>query len=668
MWARGRFDFLWSDLAFGLLRCAWPGDGDGVARRVERLWSPADDAIACYSVRSAFDLLLRSLALPPGSEVLFSALNVRGMVRVVERLGLIPIPVDLDLDHLAPRLDRLEKAITAKSRVLVVAHLFGGRIDLDPILKVAKGRGLFVVEDCAQAFEGLGDTGDPRADASLFSFGPLKTATALGGGLARVTDPALRERMRRALAGYPVQTRGSYLRRLLRFSGLKTLTYRAPSAALFRLTRLTRADLDRNLELAARKLTREKNRANPREPSHKLQHRPSAPMLAVLERRLRSAPERAIEARRVAGRRLLDGLDGAGVCPGVRNPRHSFWLFPVLAKDRDGLVSALRSNGFDAAPVVSLRAVPAPADRPDLDPRTARELLAEVVFVPCYAAIGGRALDRQAALLRGAFGALEPVPPRASDGLGRRLAKVRRRWIKSIGKRLIRGLADFQGRQSLVGNPPFFDAATFPAVVELERGWREIRAEIDVVMQDFERLPALAELSPDQKRVAPDARWRTFFFYGFKFPAERNLARCPETARRLATFPGLEIAWLSILAPRSHIPSHAGITKGMINCLLGVRVPGPPGASRIRVGDQVRAFAEGQALVIDDTINHEVWNDAAEPRVVLLVSFRRPMRRAGRLLNTVFLALFRQTGYVREAVARFHDWESRFYSDEGRSG
>ena len=110
MWARGRCDISWRDLGFGLLRCAWPGDRSRLERRLEQLWSPAGDALACYSVRSAFELLLRGLELPAGSEVLFSALNVRGMLRVVEKLGLAPVPVDLDLEHLAPRLDCLERA------------------------------------------------------------------------------------------------------------------------------------------------------------------------------------------------------------------------------------------------------------------------------------------------------------------------------------------------------------------------------------------------------------------------------------------------------------------------------------------------------------------------------------------------------------------------------
>ncbi len=400
MWARGRFDVGWSDLAFGALHCAWPGDRDRAQHRVERLWSPDGDALACDSVRSGFDLLLRGLDLPAGSEVLFSALNVKGMIRVAERRGLLPIPVDLDLDRLAPRPDALARAISPRSRLLVVAHLFGARIDLDPVLKVARRHGLFVVEDCAQAFERVGDTGHPDANVSLFSFGPLKTATALGGALVRVSDPALLERMRRIQAHYPSRTRRSYLLRIARFAALKSLTWRWSTAALMRLPWFSRGNLDRQLEDAVRRLTRDKDPSKPGTRRQALELRPAAPMLALLARRLRGSPERTVEARSRAGRRLLQEIGGALACPGVQNPRHGFWLFPVLVKQPARVMAALRAEGFDAAPVTSLRAVGAPADRPHLEPLVARELLSHAVILPCYPAMGSLALAQQAAALR----------------------------------------------------------------------------------------------------------------------------------------------------------------------------------------------------------------------------------------------------------------------------
>ena len=67
--------------------------------------------------------------LQPGDEVIFSALNVKAMVRIVREAGLVPVPVDLDLAHMGPGLDKLKAAMTARSRVFIAAHLFGCRLD-----------------------------------------------------------------------------------------------------------------------------------------------------------------------------------------------------------------------------------------------------------------------------------------------------------------------------------------------------------------------------------------------------------------------------------------------------------------------------------------------------------------------------------------------------------
>ena len=67
------------------------------------------------SRRSGFDLLIQALDLKPGDEVIFSALNVKGMVRIVRDAGLVPVPVDLDLAHMGPRLEKLKAAITPRS-------------------------------------------------------------------------------------------------------------------------------------------------------------------------------------------------------------------------------------------------------------------------------------------------------------------------------------------------------------------------------------------------------------------------------------------------------------------------------------------------------------------------------------------------------------------------
>ena len=154
MWVRTQLKIDWSDLLSGLAASFTATERPREIRRAEAYFSDSGDTLAAYSVRSGFDLLLQALNLEPGDEVIFSALNVRGMVRIVRDAGLVPVPVDLDLAHMGPSVERLKAAITKRSRVFVAAHLFGTRLDLDPMFELAKARGLVTVEDCAQAFNG----------------------------------------------------------------------------------------------------------------------------------------------------------------------------------------------------------------------------------------------------------------------------------------------------------------------------------------------------------------------------------------------------------------------------------------------------------------------------------------------------------------------------------
>ncbi len=130
MYAPKRFDLGWADLVVGLWACATPRRRGTLARRLESRWSPANDALVCLSVRTGFDLYLTALGLPRGSEVLISAVTIPDMVRIIESHGLVPVPVDVDLQRLAVRIDALERAATSATRVIVVAHLFGSRMPL----------------------------------------------------------------------------------------------------------------------------------------------------------------------------------------------------------------------------------------------------------------------------------------------------------------------------------------------------------------------------------------------------------------------------------------------------------------------------------------------------------------------------------------------------------
>lgn len=211
-------------------------------------------------------------------------------------------------------------------------------------------------------------------------------------------------------------------------------------------------------------------------------------------------------------------------------------------------------------------------------------------------------------------------------------------------------------RSSRVGDPPFFDKALFPWVAELEANWETIRDEAAVVLQDLDKVPPLAAISPDHRRIAPAGRWRSFFLHGYGYALPENLARCPRTAELLAKVPGLNTALFSVLVPGTHIPAHTGVTKAILVCHLGLQVPKARERCQIRVGDQYRGWAEGEAFVFDDMYNHEVLNDTDETRVVLLVQFKRPVGPIGWLLGRAFLAGVRHSRFVQDARRGAREW------------
>lgn len=118
----------------------------------------------------------------------------------------------------------------------------------------------------------------------------------------------------------------------------------------------------------------------------------------------------------------------------------------------------------------------------------------------------------------------------------------------------------------------------------------------------------------------------------------------------------------SILAPGYHIPPHRGVTKGLIRVHLALKIPREVENVRMRVGDGICHWTEGECLVFDDTFEHEVWNDTEEERVVLLFDFERPMRLPGRVVNWLFLHGIRWTAYFKEAQNNHAAWEQQFES------
>jgi len=230
---------------------------------------------------------------------------------------------------------------------------------------------------------------------------------------------------------------------------------------------------------------------------------------------------------------------------------------------------------------------------------------------------------------------------------------------------LINWVETLNAKYSLVGNPPVYDKGIFPWVAEVEREWTKIRAELDQIMQFREELPSFHEIMSDVKTITQDKHWKTFFLAGYGLESKENSKRCPETTRILRKIPGMKTAFFSILSPGKHIPPHRGPYNGVLRYHLGLIVPEPKEKCRIRVGNEIRHWSEGESLIFDDTYEHEVWNDTFGDRAVLFVDFVRPIKPPYNLLNRFVLNAAIFTPAIREAQEKQEKWEKRFYKRKG---
>lgn len=126
-------------------------------------------------------------------------------------------------------------------------------------------------------------------------------------------------------------------------------------------------------------------------------------------------------------------------------------------------------------------------------------------------------------------------------------------------------------------------------------------------------------------------RWSAYFLWKDGDRKEEHCARCPRTLAALAQTPQVNIpgrgptAFFSILDARTHIPAHTGTTNARVTVHLPLILPG---VCRFRVGAETREWRFGEGWVFDDTIEHEAWNDADEPRAILIFDVWNPQLTA----------------------------------------
>ncbi len=155
--------------------------------------------IGCASGTEALQIALMTIGIEPGDEVITTPFTFVATAEVIVLFGAKPIFVDIDPVTYCINVEKIEKAVSKKTKAIIPVHLYGQTADMNPINAIAKKHGLPVIEDAAQAVGatykgkrtcGLGDMG-------CLSFFPSKNLGAYGdGGMVLTSNAEYAEQLR----------------------------------------------------------------------------------------------------------------------------------------------------------------------------------------------------------------------------------------------------------------------------------------------------------------------------------------------------------------------------------------------------------------------------------------------------------------------------------------
>lgn len=161
-------------------------------------------AVSVDSGTSALELVLRAYNIGPNDEVITAANTFIATTFAISYTGATPVLVDIDRKTQLIDVSLLEQAITPRTKAIIPVHLFGQCADMDPILEIARRRGLIVIEDACQAHGARykGKRAGSMGEAAAFSFYPAKNLGAYGDGGAIVTNDKRIEESLKLLRNY----------------------------------------------------------------------------------------------------------------------------------------------------------------------------------------------------------------------------------------------------------------------------------------------------------------------------------------------------------------------------------------------------------------------------------------------------------------------------------
>jgi perosamine synthetase len=309
---------------------------------------------------ASLHLALLALGAGAGDEVIVPTLTYVASVNAIRYTGATPVFVDSDAHSWQIDVNAVVRCITPRTRGILVVHLYGQPCDMEGVCAIAHRYGLFVVEDCAEAFGSR--IGDRHVgcfgDIGTFSFYGNKTVTSGEGGMTVTRNPTLADRMRR-LRGQGLADEREYWHDMVGYN--------------YRMSNLCAAIGLAQLEQAEMLLQRKR---------------------AIAERYRRA----------FAG----SGLSFHEQVPGTT---HSYWMCSILtrtAEGRDPLRARLAAAGIETRPLFHpVHTMPMYAG-PALGFPVAEDLGSRGINLPSWPGLSDEQIDE---IVATALGVPAPIPP-----------------------------------------------------------------------------------------------------------------------------------------------------------------------------------------------------------------------------------------------------------------
>lgn len=182
------------------LRSGWLGTGPKVARfeQLMRDHTGARHAVALHSCTAALHLSLLAAGLKEGDEVITTPMTFCATVAAIIHAGAIPVLVDCDRETQLIDPQRIEDAVTPRTRAILPVHLTGRICDMDAIHDIARRHDLLVIEDAAHALEGSyrGRKIGNISHLTCFSFYVTKNLTTGEGGAVTTNNPEYADKIK----------------------------------------------------------------------------------------------------------------------------------------------------------------------------------------------------------------------------------------------------------------------------------------------------------------------------------------------------------------------------------------------------------------------------------------------------------------------------------------